>query len=566
MIHASAKKKKSFASVEDLLIIEPIRKRILSFSTLAKIAILAVLAVIAYFLVTIIAGYENSIYFPILIILIITAFFFIWVTCLYLLFSITSTQLETKLIKKLFSLLLVMGVLSAYFAVVIENKSFVLVSIISGFFSSIGSFPEVYNIIHYIFYVFIIPIVEEVAKIFPIIILLGNYARLNLNAKRSIHTRLTPSFRIFVLLGGFFGAWFDLFEQFLSYSEKYSSSTPETIIDFIIFKRSIYPLHTVTTMIAAAGLGLVFIYRKKLPKYTRAAIGTLFLILSISYHSLWNYSTVFSSNEEARLLLYSILGNLSYVLFGIFILVIILYVPSFCPKCFTQHIAKSCPETSSQSPLSKEKLEKMKNTEPLYDEKTNLMVCSQCRTPVYTGEFCLNCWSFPKIQCRNCNQVLPSFARVCWSCGTEVDSLYEKMSSSSPPFFSTIAVGFTRILAAGMLISFIFTFATIDDTVSFLGYTLFLLSIIIAIFITVFWYRYKRNRVRSILSSINLLSIVAISIIVTSLYMITFSLLLIISIIQIIYGIIGMLCTLILVSASVYFLFKTTKGVRLIVL
>ncbi|MCG3223736.1 MAG: hypothetical protein H7647_04665, partial [Candidatus Heimdallarchaeota archaeon] len=212
MINISAKKKKSVPSVEDLLIVESIHKRILSFSALVKIAFLVVIAILAYFLVAIVIRYETSIYFPILVILLIITFFILWVTCLYLLFSITSTQLETKLIKKLFSLLLVMGVLSAYFAVVIENKSFTLVSIISGFFSSIDSLPEVHHIVHFTFYVFIIPIVEEIAKIFPIIILLGNYVRLNLNSKRSIHTRLTPSFRIFVIVGGFFGAWFDLFE------------------------------------------------------------------------------------------------------------------------------------------------------------------------------------------------------------------------------------------------------------------------------------------------------------------------------------------------------------------
>lgn len=563
MIHISAKKKKSVPSVEDLLIVEPIHKRILSFSTLTKISILAVIAILAYFLVTFVIKYETSIYFPILIILLIIVFFILWVTCLYLLFSITSTQLESKLIKKLFSLLLVMGVLSAYFAVVIENKSFTLVSIISGFFSSIDSFPEVYHIVHYIFYVFVIPIVEEIAKIFPIIILLGNYVRLNLNSKRSIHTRLTPSFRIFVIVGGFFGAWFDLFEQFLSYSR---SSSPETVIDLLVLKRCIYPLHTVTTMLAATGLGLAFLYRNKLPKFTRAIVVILFLALSIFIHSLWNYNTKFNTNVETVSLIYSILGILSYALFGIFILVVIFYVPSFCPKCFTQHIGKECSDTSSQLHHSKENLEKMKEIEPLYDEKTNLMVCSQCRTPVYNGQFCLNCWSFPKIQCRNCNQVLPSFTRICWSCGTEVDALYEKMSSSSPPFYSSIAVGFTRILAVGMLISFIFTFATIEDTVSFLGYTLFLLSIIIAIFVTVVWHRYKKNRVKAIISSINLLSIVAISIIVTSLYMIVFSLLLIITILHMVYGIIGMLCTLVLVSASVYFLLKTSKGVRLVIL
>ncbi len=557
MVNVSAKKKEADTPVEELLIIEPIHKRILSFSTLAKVVSLVFLTVLAYFLVTIVTRYENSVYFPIVIILIITVFFILWVTCIYFLFSITSTQLETKLIKKLFSLLLVVGVLSPYFAVIIEKEFFILVTFTSGFFSSSDSFPVVYQIIHNIFFLLIIPIVEEIAKIFPIIILFGNYARLNLNAKRSIHTRLTPSFRIFVMFGGFFGAWFDLFEQFLLYS-----SNPETAVDFLVPLRSIYPLHTVTTMLAATGLGLAFLYRNKLPKYTRIVICGLFLILSISFHSLWNFST----GEETILLISSLLGNLSYVLFGIFVLVIMLSVPSFCPKCFTQHIEKLCPDISSHSPPLKEDLEKMKNTEPLYDEKTNLMVCSQCRTPVYNGEFCLNCWSFPKIQCRNCNQVLPQFARVCWSCGTEVDALFEKMSSSSPPFFSSIAVGFTRFLAIGIFISFIFTFTTIEDTVSFLGYSLFLLSIVIALFATVVWYRYKQHRVKSIISSINLLSIVAISLIVTSLYMIIFSVLLIITISLMVYGIIVMLCTLTLASASVYFLLKTSKGVRLIVI
>ena len=80
MIHVSAKKKKSVASVEDLFINEPIHTRILNFSTLVKIAFLVVLAVLAYFLITIVVQYETSIYLQILIILIITVFFIFWVT------------------------------------------------------------------------------------------------------------------------------------------------------------------------------------------------------------------------------------------------------------------------------------------------------------------------------------------------------------------------------------------------------------------------------------------------------------------------------------------------------
>lgn len=562
MVHVSSEKRDQSPPTQDSYDKQPILKRIISISTLIKFLVLGLLAVIDYFLVSYVYLFENSNYLPIIIILIITFFFLTWTACLYLFFSLTITELENSLFNKLFSLLLVMGVLSAYFAVVIENKSFTLVSIVAGFFSSIGYFPDVYSNIHFIFYVFVIPIVEEIAKVFPIIILTGNFARIHLRSKKSIHTKLTPSFRTFILLGGFFGAWFDLFEQLLSYS----SSIPESVIDYLIFKRSIFPLHTVTTMIVSTGLGLVFLYRNRLSRSSKFGVFGVFLVLGSAYHGFWNYNTVFNLNSITREYIFQIMGILSYIIFAVFVILLVIKSPVYCNQCNTEHFSKVCPEIPSLKSSQKEDLEKARRMEPLYDKETNMMVCSQCKTPVFTGNYCLNCWSFPKIQCNNCNQVLPAFSRICWSCGTEVTTLYEKMSSSSPTFLSTLSVGFTRILAVGMLISFIFTFVTIDNTITFLGYTVFLLAIILAICITVIWYRYKTSRVKAILSSISLLSIIAISIVVTSLYMIVFSILMILTILQIVYGIVGLLSTLTIVTASLYFLVKSTKGVRLIVL
>ena len=561
MIHPSKEKTSKEPLTSTLVSNHFLFKRIFSFSTLFKLIFLGALGGAAYFLLTLARTYEDSIYFPVLVILTICLFFVIWLATLFLFFSITSTKLERSLLRKMITLPLVMGVLSAYFAVIIENKSFSLVAVFSSLLQGFGVSENIFDYIFLVFYIFIIPVIEEIAKVFPIIILMGNYAKLSVNENK-INTRLTPSNRVIVLFGAFFGGWFDLIEQFLSYSQTSASSS---IVGSLLFNRSIYPLHSVTTMITAFGIGWIFNSRKKINKKFKALIFIVFLTLSSGLHGLWNYYSIISENPEVSLQILTVMGYISYGLFAFFLLWIFLKIPKFCPICYTEHDSKECIDISQITEQDEKILLKKRNQSHLYHEATNLMKCSVCQNPMYNGFFCLNCWSFPKLQCINCNQILPPFSRVCWSCGTEVPTLYEKMTSSSPPFYVNAAVGFTRILGAGMIVSFIFAFLTIENTLEFLGNTIFLIAILLSLFIAILWYPFRENKVRSMVSSITILSIIALSLIITSLYMSVFAFLMIISIGQIVYGILGMCFLLLMIIGSGFYLSKAIKGAKLII-
>ncbi len=560
MIHPLKEKASNEPLTTSLVSNQLVFRRIFSFSSLFKLIFLGILGVAAYFLLTLARTYETSIYFPVLVVLIITIFFVIWLTTLFLFFSITSTEIEKTLLKKLITLLLVMGILSAYFAVIIENKSFSLVAIFSSLLQGFGVSENIFDYIFLIFYIFIVPVIEEIAKIFPILILMGNYAKITINGNR-INTRLTPSNRVIVLFGAFFGGWFDLIEQFLSVSQ---ASTSTSIVSSILFNRSVYPLHSVTTMITAFGIGWIFNSRKKMNKKLKGLIFINFLIFSSGLHGIWNYYSIISENPEVSIQILTALGYLSYGLFGFFILWIFLKVPKYCPICFTEHSSIECSDKPKETEKQRESLLKKRNQPHIYHEATNLMKCSICQNPTFNGHFCLNCWSFPKLQCINCDQILPAFSRVCWSCGTEVPTLYEKMTSSSPPFYVNVAVGFTRIIGAGMIVSFIFAFISIQNTLEFLGNTIFLLAILLSLFITILWYPFRENKIRSMLSSLTILSIVALALIITSLYMSVFAFLMIISIGQIIYGILGLCFLLLMIIGAVYYLSKVIKGAKLV--
>jgi hypothetical protein len=146
------------------------------------------------------------------------------------------------------------------------------------------------------------------------------------------------------------------------------------------------------------------------------------------------------------------------------------------------------------------------------------------------------------------------------------------MTSSSPSFYVNLSVGLTRILGAGMFISFIFAFATLRETIfsigslSSMGYIILLLGIILSLLVTIIWYAYSDNKVKSMISSMSLISIAAISIIITGLYLSVFAFLMIITVAQIVMGLIGLSCILLIITVCVIYLLKIVKGARLIII
>ena len=131
--------------------------------------------------------------------------------------------------------------------------------------------------------------------------------------------------------------------------------------------------------------------------------------------------------------------------------------------------------------------------------------------------------------------------------------------------YINFAVGFTRIIGVGLTSVFIFIFSRIQNTINFLGNAIFLLGVLISIWIAIFWFRSRNNRVKSMIVSVNVTSIVAVTIIMTSLYLSVFGVLLIISIFNLVFGIIGICLLLLLVAGSVYFLTRVIRGTNLIV-
>ncbi|MHA1953261.1 MAG: PrsW family glutamic-type intramembrane protease, partial [Candidatus Heimdallarchaeaceae archaeon] len=373
--------------------------------------------------------------------------------------------------------------------------------------------------------------------------------------------------------GAFFGVWFDLFEQFFHYSNLLADNiSSQSIVNSLIYTRSVYPLHCVTTMIASLGLGIVFINRRNLKKGLQVLISTIFILLATCLHGLWNYYSISQLDPSSQFATLTTIGITSIGVFAVFVMFLLLYKPKICESCNTEHASGSCVELSYDLEEISKILSKKRKIIPLLQNSHDMIMCSQCQNKTFNGNFCINCWSFPKLQCNNCNQVLPSYTRICWSCGTEVPTLYTKMTSSSPSFYVNLSVGLTRILGAGMFISFIFSFATLRETIftigslSSMGNIILLLGVILSLLVTIIWYAYSDNKVKSMISSMNLISIAAISIIITGLYLSVFAFLMIITVAQIVMGLIGLFCILLITTVSVIYLLKIMKGARLIII
>ena len=534
--------------------------RIRNISTLAKIVFLGLLYAFFFFISYLLRVYFiYSRYFPIVSIFVIFTGFSVWVTSAFIMFSVTGTAVEKSTVKKIFTLLIILGVLTAYLAIVIENKFLSLVNVLveTPMFFGVATNLTLAELINVIFYVYLVPVLEEIAKIFPILILMGNFAKISVKDKNLV-TSLTPSHRSFILFGAFFGAWFDLFEQLLSFSV---TSDPV----FLISNRTIYPLHCVTTMITAFGVGWIFVHRKNLNKVLKILLFIASLSLASVFHGLWNSNFWIVDDPAVRLNNIKILGYVSYGLFAFFMLWILFKVPKLCSKCYTEHATVDCtlPETNYRK-LSF-KFQRSKVIKEIYDESAELMRCPECQVVLYNGEFCLNCWSFPKLQCENCNQVIPAFSRNCWACGTEVTSLTEKMSSSSPPLYVNAAVGITRILGFGLIVIFIFVFVEASSTLDFLGQAIFILGVLISIGTAIYWYRMKENRVKSILISLNISAILALIVIVMVVCLILIASIYISSITQVFLSALALVFLLVAAVACILFLVKIIGGTKLIV-
>jgi len=505
--------------------------------------------------------FENSIYKAAIAVLFIFSFFLLWLSVIILAFLQNSSTIEYWTFARLASLLFIMGILTTYLAIIIENKSLLFLEALSSLLDSLVIRFDNSTIVATTFYVGIIPIIEETIKLLPIIILLRSYIKID--KEHSISYKLLPSLKTFILFGAITGGLFDLIEQFFILSK-----IEEKLYPSLIFRRSVFPLHMMNSMVGAFGIGLLLYLRnsisrekqitKKRKIYVLYLLAFMLLSFPLIYHALWNY---FSRINNATILTF--LGYISYPIYLIFTLFLIIHQTRHCNLCHTEHYSLLCPFVVSNIDISTICLKDAKKVE--FSKDTTLFSCPYCLLDQYNGDYCLHCWSFPKLECNNCHQVLPAFSRMCWSCGTEVESIYDKMLSNSPPPVASISVGVTRFLSGLIVSLFILSIGSFSNTLSSLGYTAFFI-VITSLFVTiVLWSYSKKNRSKAIIASVAITSAFLLMIVVYALYYLVVIILLLYLATFVIFALISLLCVVSIIFLAFVYFKKVSKEIQLII-
>ncbi|UJG40256.1 MAG: zinc ribbon domain-containing protein [Candidatus Heimdallarchaeum aukensis] len=477
----------------------------------------------------------------ILNILFIFAMFLLWSLTSSFFYFLNKTEHEVKIFVSTISLLIVMAILSTY-----------LISIMERIFILITSTKDKLMIIIYTAY--IVPIIEEISKIFPILILFRHYIRYK-NNEKLVTYRLIVSYRQFVFYSVLFGSCFGFFEHFFLFSSLFDY---ENIGD-IAFLRIFYPLHPVTSGLLAIGIGYFLFVNSNVKKLKNWLIALPPIFLSLIFHILWNYNAYFNS--------LTILQYIGWAATGLFFIICIslLKKPKICGDCGIQHSEGECVKNPTFV-LSLEKIVKKDTVvEKEYIVKEDYIMCPLCGVQAFDGEICHACNSWAKFQCSNCNQVVPPFARTCWSCGASLPTLQEKIRSTSPSLYMTLSVAITRIVSSTVLISLIIGLLNLKNKLSYLGFTILLLSILIALSTSLIWYRINNKKIDSIIVSIVVTSSVFFTIVSMNLLLILLSMIQLIIIHNLVFGFFGIIFSSIVLYGIYRYLRAIFKGDSLIV-
>lgn len=503
------------------------------------------------------SNYSNLSIFPIFIVLSSFIGLFLTIITLFLVFYLSRTSIEWIVLKKNFLMIFLLGFLGAYLALLIQTRFFTILLNI-GFLSQVLGFSDSLSWwLEMVFYAAFVPVIEEFTKIFPLLILWKNYCRFRYKEKK-VRSSLVPTQRMFVLYGGIFGAWFDLLEQFLVFSRNYTINDPYSpTIRFLVQRRSLYPIHSSLSMLVAFGLGYVFIRRNSLSDNKKRMSILIPFTISVLFHGWWNYS-VFTEDRSLSNQYFTILGYVSVISFVFMLCWILFKKPIICANCYSEHKKYPCQDLpytlrhqyeNQQSPTSIEIEE---------------MTCPVCHTRNFDGNVCSSCWSYPKLQCNNCNQVIPAYIDLCWACGKETTSLYDKMILTAPPVHVTLSVAITRLITISVLTGFLLSLTDFENTISAMGYSIFYLLILISLSITVIWYSIEKQRAKSMILSISIATIFTITLMATGLYTIFLGIILILA--RNFYtGFLGILITGILFYICISFVKASMRGARLIV-
>ncbi len=535
---------------------KPISHIIFSRKTGIVVSFLLVLYLLKILYIQNLSTYSNLSIFPIFVILSSFLGLLLTITSLFLFFYLSKTSVEWLILKKTFLMIFLLGFLGAYLALLMQARFLFVVLNVSFINQLLGLSDSLSWGFEIVFYTGFVPIIEEFTKIFPLLILWKNYCRIKYKEKE-VRSWLVPTQRMFILYGGLFGAWFDLLEQFLVFSRNYDITNPySSTISFLVERRTLYPLHSSLSMLVAFGIGYVFVRRNSLSDNKKRMIFLIPFTIAVLFHAWWNYN-VFTKNRVLSNQSFVILGYISILLFVFMLCWLLFKKPVICAHCYSEHKKYPCQD------ISYTEVQQIQAKKLSAGIEKELMKCPVCNTRNFDGTVCSSCWSYPKLQCNNCNQVIPAYMNLCWACGKETTSLYDKMVMTAPPVHVTLSVVITRLLTITILTGFLLSLTDFESTISAMGSSIFYLLILVSFSITVIWYGIEKQKVKSMILSISIATIFTLTLITTGLYTIFLGVILVLAN-NFYTGFLGIIITGIMFCVCIKFLKASMRGARLI--
>ena len=347
------------------------------------------------------------------------------------------------------------------YLIVSANGAILLALVINDRFGAILALviPGNIELLVSIFVVIMVPIVEEVIKAMPLLIL----ARGFITERGKPERRIFRSPAIIALAGLISAGMFTLVETYLyianegnliilNQDEAWRRNALQVLI------RSLAPLHYGTVGIFVIGLTIaLYNQNAKILKFKDFSIAFLGLFGAVVLHALWNGTLIFyasSNQDQVRLLLFGVLpipnviyGLASLGIMGVLFLVFIRGENKLCETCRNWHKPPFTIDAHAKTTIVKpSRINKLLSR--------NLYKCNLCKVKLGKSGDCNNCLKTDFFTCRNCLYPLPAYLSVCWNCDFKIEPLYSKVFQFRENTINSVAIGLTFVFAGVYFIQF----------------------------------------------------------------------------------------------------------------
>ncbi|MCG3217401.1 MAG: PrsW family intramembrane metalloprotease [Candidatus Heimdallarchaeota archaeon] len=404
------------------------------------------------------------------------SFFGAWVG-LFMLTIFKGDYPEKEQFKLVFPYIMIMGLGVTFSALIMNSNLLYILEPISYVFEELGLNIDYVTFFEIGMVVVLGPLVEEIVKIVPIILLANSEVKRLIRDKETneLIARskiLIGSRRLFIFYGVITGTMFVIFETYF-YIFVY---TPDPFGQHLVVSylqlslRTYAPLHVFAAAIASMGVYHALEWNKSDNRFSFSLSKLLpFFMIAWIAHGFWNYQALYADIPFPDKLGYPIFmpvfGTMGIVLnIGLFALWYISWKEQvdLCPRCGKQLVAKYCP-------CEEEKVA-VRPTLPRR-AKIKEVNCRYCKEPLTNYSRCDKCgYKTALMACSICHAPLNLESEVCTQClsptTTATDFIYNRPYTMG----NVIEIGIAGIIIAALLPLSInaFSVGTVSARYSFL--------------------------------------------------------------------------------------------------